>query len=177
MAEIIRHPSADARSVLTLIDGRPAIVLDEWSRSEQAGDKRIVPLATYLEARAELGARARVGLSVAGERDPGELVEALGGREALAAVGLIAIEVPKFTDGRHYSLARLLRERHGFPGDLRAFGDVLPDQLFYMRRCGYTSFELKAGKSLETGLRALQSFSVTYQGGADDPRPLYRRRA
>jgi uncharacterized protein (DUF934 family) len=81
------------------------------------------------------------------------------------------------TDGRHYSLARLLRERFGLAAELRAVGDVLPDQLLYMRRCGYTSFELAPGKSLDTGLRALQAFSVTYQGGADDPRPLYRRRA
>jgi uncharacterized protein (DUF934 family) len=90
---------------------------------------------------------------------------------------LVAIEVAKFTDGRHYSLARLLRERHGFTGELRAVGDVLPDQLFYMLRCGYSSFELAPGKSLETGVRCLAAFSVSYQGAADDPRPLYRRRA
>lgn len=172
---ILRLPSADAPCVLAILDGRPAIVLDEWRNladdealpSPDEAPAVIVGPQRYAEARA---AGLRVGLRVPGDAEP----EGLLGD---AHPELVAIEVPKFTDGRHYSLARLLREREGFTGELRAFGDVLPDQLFYMRRCGYTSFELKAGKSLATGLRTLQAFTVTYQGAVDEPRPLYRRRA
>jgi len=95
----------------------------------------------------------------------------------LAALPLIAIEFPKFTDGRGYSLARLLRERLGYRGELRAIGNVLRDQLFYMHRCGFDAFELQPGKSVQDALAAFGEFSVRYQAGADDPRPLFRRRA
>jgi len=94
----------------------------------------------------------------------------------LDGVALLAIEFPKYTDGRGYSTARLLRERYDFKGELRAVGDVLRDQLFYMRRCGIDAFELKAGKDIKGALEAFREFSVTYQGAADDPRPLFRRR-
>lgn len=92
-------------------------------------------------------------------------------------LALIAIEFPGFKDGRGYTAARLLRERFGYKGQIRAVGDVLRDQLFYMRRCGFDAFELKAGKDIQGAVAAFRDFSVTYQGAADDPRPLFRRRA
>lgn len=95
----------------------------------------------------------------------------------LATLPLVAIEFPKFTDGRGYSLARLLRDRHEYRGELRAVGNVLRDQLFYMHRCGFDAFELQAGKSVHEALEAFAEFSVRYQAAADDPRPLFRRRA
>ncbi len=95
----------------------------------------------------------------------------------LGALPLVAIEFPKFTDGRGYSLARLLRERLGYRGELRAVGNVLRDQLFYMHRCGFDAFELQPGKSVRDALAAFDEFSVRYQAAADDPRPLFRRRA
>jgi uncharacterized protein (DUF934 family) len=88
---------------------------------------------------------------------------------------LIAIDFPKFGDGRGYTSARLLRQRFGYTGELRAVGDVLRDQLFYMARCGIDSFALKAGKDIEGALAAFDDFSVAYQAAADDPRPLFRR--
>jgi uncharacterized protein (DUF934 family) len=88
---------------------------------------------------------------------------------------LIAIDFPKFADGRGYSSARRLRERLAYQGELRAVGDVLRDQLFYMHRCGIDSFALKAGKDVQGALQAFEEFSVTYQAAADDPRPLFRR--
>jgi uncharacterized protein (DUF934 family) len=88
---------------------------------------------------------------------------------------LIAIDFPKFGDGRGYTSARLLRQRFGYEGELRAVGDVLRDQLFYMARCGIDSFALKAGKDIEGALAAFDDFSVAYQAAADDPRPLFRR--
>lgn len=95
--------------------------------------------------------------------------------KSLERIPLIAVEFPKFTDGRGYSSARLLRERFNFQGELRAVGEVLRDQLFYMARCGFDSFALKPGKDIEGALAAFSDFSVTYQAGADDRRPLFRR--
>ncbi|MEX1368022.1 MAG: DUF934 domain-containing protein [Nannocystaceae bacterium] len=95
----------------------------------------------------------------------------------LLPLPLIAIEFPKFTDGRPYSLARLLRDRHGYRGELRAMGNVLRDQLFYMHRCGFDAFELSPGKSVQDALEAFGELTVRYQAAADDPRPLFRRRA
>jgi uncharacterized protein (DUF934 family) len=93
----------------------------------------------------------------------------------LPKIDLIAINFPKFGDGRGYSKARLLRERYGFKGELRAVGEVLTDQLFYMLRCGFDSFLLADGKDTQAALDAFHTFSVTYQGATDDNRPLYRR--
>ncbi|MCI0508924.1 uncharacterized protein (DUF934 family) [Chromohalobacter marismortui] len=89
---------------------------------------------------------------------------------------LIAIDFPKFTDGRGYSLARLLRERYGYQGQIRAVGDVLIDQLYYMSRCGFDAFWLREDQVVEDALNALDTFSLSYQPGTDTPEPLFRRR-
>lgn len=93
----------------------------------------------------------------------------------LESAPLVAIDFPKFADGRGYSSARLLRDRLGYSGEVRAVGDVLRDQLFYMARCGIDSFALKTGKDIEGALDAFDDFSVTYQAAADEKRPLYNR--
>jgi uncharacterized protein (DUF934 family) len=93
----------------------------------------------------------------------------------LPKVGLVAVNFPKFGDGRGYTKARLLRERFRYTGELRAVGEVLADQLFYLARCGCDAFELAPGKDAAAALRALADFSVTYQAATDEPRPLYRR--
>ncbi len=94
----------------------------------------------------------------------------------LDRIAVIAIDFPKFTDGRGYSAARLLRERYGYQGEIRAIGDVLRDQLFFMKRCGFDAFTIKNGKDIEEALAGLQDFSETYQGAVDQPQPLFRRR-
>ena len=91
----------------------------------------------------------------------------------LKTASLFAINFASFSDGRGYSLARMARDRLGFKGELRAKGDVLRDQLFYLKRCGFSSFEVPQ-ESAELA-RAFSDFSVTYQGAADDPRPLFVR--
>ena len=89
---------------------------------------------------------------------------------------LIAVNFPKFTDGRGYSIARLLRERHGYTGELRAVGDVLLDQLFYMKRCGFDSYVLRADKDINKADGCLNVFSNAYQAAVDVKEPLFRRR-
>ncbi|MGI0116251.1 DUF934 domain-containing protein [Zooshikella sp. RANM57] len=91
-------------------------------------------------------------------------------------LAVIAINFPSFTDGRGYSIARILRERLGYQGELRAVGDILHDQLFYLKRCGFDAFKLHAEKDPEEALRGLNAFSVSYQGANDHPQPLFRRR-
>jgi uncharacterized protein (DUF934 family) len=87
--------------------------------------------------------------------------------EDLQHFALVALEFPKFRDGRAYSYARLLRERYGFKGELRAVGDVLLEQLFFMLRTGFDAFEIESPDPLEDYRTALADFSVWYQPASD----------
>ncbi len=95
----------------------------------------------------------------------------------VARFGVIAIHFAQFTDGRGYSLGRLLRDRYCYSGELRAVGDVLQDQLFYLKRSGFNAFAVRADKSIDAALKSLNDFSETYQGAWDQPLPLFKRRA
>ncbi|MCE0732106.1 DUF934 domain-containing protein [Halomonas sp. G15] len=152
-----------------LFRGQPAV--DEWQLIREGhpadGTPAIVPLSQWLEGEPS---EARAPWLAADT----ELDDALAAR--LAAAPLVAIDFPKFTDGRGYSLARLLRERHGYRGEIRAIGDVLVDQLFFMRRCGFDGFSLREDQWLEDALRNLNVFSRAYQPAVDQPEPLFRRR-
>jgi uncharacterized protein (DUF934 family) len=88
---------------------------------------------------------------------------------------VVAVDFPKFTDGRGYSIAFLLRTRLGYRGELRAIGDVLPDQLAYMKRVGFDAFALRADRKAGHALAALAAFSEAYQGSVDQPLPAFRR--
>ncbi|MBB1073689.1 DUF934 domain-containing protein [Rhodoferax sp. 4810] len=91
----------------------------------------------------------------------------------LAGVRRIELAFPKFTDGRAYSQAFLLRRRLGFTGDLRATGDVLVDQLQQMQRCGFSSAVLRADQDLATAQRQLERFDGFYQGDARQVQPPF----
>lgn len=88
---------------------------------------------------------------------------------------LINVVFPKFADGRGYSTARLLRERYGFTGQLRAVGDVLFDQLFFMMRCGFNAMSMREDQDLDLAIKGFETFSDPYQGDVNDTRPLFRR--
>ena len=157
-----------------IIDG--AIVDNQWQRLE--GDTLegelptgniIVPLAYWQENREALIARGDVAVWLAPGEEPKDL------EDDLAALPLVAIHFPAFKDGRGYSYARELRTRYKFDGEVRATGDVLRDQLFYMTRCGFNAFEVRADRNIEEALQGLKDFSVTYQADVNDPRPIYRR--
>ena len=94
----------------------------------------------------------------------------------LANFPLIVVEFPVMADGRGFSLARLLRERYDFGGEIRARGDFIRDQVFFLARVGVNAFESAAAKNLSELLPALKEFSVKYQAATDDPTPLYRKR-
>jgi uncharacterized protein (DUF934 family) len=134
------------------------------------GIDAIVPLALWCQRRAELLARAgRTGVWLEPSDEPAELFANAPLPE------LIAVRFPVFTDGRGYSIARLLRERHGYRGEMRAVGDVLRDTLFELARCGFDAFALRADQDPVDALAAFEEFSEAYQAAADRG-PLFARR-
>jgi len=113
---------------------------------------------------------AAAALRLEPHEDPAAVAERLGG------AARIEVHFPLFTDGRGYSIARLLRERYGYRGELRAVGDVQRDQLFYLARVGFDAFLLRDGEDAEGALAALAGFSEAYQSSVERPMPLFRRR-
>lgn len=139
--------------------------------SMPAADNVIVPLAAWQALREQLVAReGGLGVWLAGEHDPGAIAE------DLQHFQVVAVQFPSFTDGRGYSTGRLLRERYGWRGELRAIGDIQRDQLFYLARCGFDAFDLRAGEDPHVALGAFNDFSEAYQTSADRSLPLFRRR-
>lgn len=124
----------------------PAIVsADRWTAERDALAQRNAPLGIRLSSDTALEDVA----------------------DAIGRVALIALEFPAFTDGRPYSTARLLRERHGFTGELRAVGQVLRDQAQFMQRCGFDSFELPEQADAGNWIEGLSDIAVHYQPTAD----------
>ena len=160
---------------MVLIKNKQVVEGDTW---QYVADDQPVPLdgdvvvgfARYDRDNFDYTKRTgRLGLRIDPEDD---LMQTL---THLPKVDLVVISFPRYGDGRGYTKARLLRERFHYQGELRAVGEVLADQLFYMSRCGFDTFELAPGKSVEAALRSFDDFSVKYQASTDEPRPLYRR--
>ncbi len=129
-----------------------------------------VPFDAWLDRREDLLKRnSRLGVILENTDD----VKAL--EQDLDRLDLVVLKFPKMTDGRAFTQARLLRERLGFEGEIRASGDVLQDQVFYMQRCGFSSFELRDDQDVPSVLKAFDEMSVTYQGAADTDAPIWRR--
>jgi len=105
-----------------------------------------------------------------------ELAE-LSASGALDGIERIELDFPKFTDGRAYSQALLLRRRYKFTGDIRATGDVLIDQLVHMHRSGFSSAVLAEGVDPAAAERQFERFAAFYQGDVNEPRPLFAREA
>jgi uncharacterized protein (DUF934 family) len=155
-----------------VVDDRWTLLPDAKSLSDvPPGAAVIVPLALWRMERAALLARSDVGVWLAPTDDPA----ALAGD--VAKLPLIAVNFPKFTDGRGYSIARLLRERHGFRGELRAIGDVLRDQLFALSQCGFDAFALRADRNATEALASFDDFQGVYTSTTKTREPWFRRRA
>lgn len=172
MAEIIQHGAivADDWEVLRLTES------DTPDTVQVPPGRWIVPLTVWQAQREHLAARleaGELGVWLSGSDDPALLAE------DLVRLRLIAVDFPKFTDGRGYSIATLLRTRLGYGGELRAIGNVLRDQFFFYRRCGFDVIAPQPGKysaeQLRAALASLEDFSEPYQGAADRPEPLFRR--
>ena len=153
------------------------VITDRWERLTEpalplpAGDL-ILPFAFWQAHQDALAGRAgKIAVCLKGDDD----LEALA--DFLPLFEMIALEFPNFKDGRGYSHARLLRERFGFRGELRAVGDVLRDQLFFMGRCGIDAFQVRKDKDAEDALKGLSGFTVKYQTAADGEPPIYKTRS
>lgn len=151
-----------------------AFVADRWRPLAEdepipAAGPVTVSLARWPGVRAALLARgAPVGLRLPNEAAPAVLAE------DIAHLALIVLNFPRFTDGRAYSQARLLRGRLGYRGRLRAAGNVLRDQLLFMQRCGIDSFEVDERAVQENWLAAFSEIDVFFQP-AEDRRPWVLR--
>ncbi len=153
-----------------VVDDSYEILPKDFNEASVEGLK-IVPLAYWLAHAENLKSQAEIGVWIDSDEGPEELAPFLD------SLKLIALNFPKFADGRGYSIARILRDRYKYQGELRAIGDVLHDQLFYMKRCGFDAFAIRADKDPVAALAGLQAFSDCYQGASDNPVPLFRRRA
>jgi uncharacterized protein (DUF934 family) len=156
-------------------DGR--LASDRWHRYADEGPLQPdIPALVSLErftAEREALIRAQADLGV--QLEPGDDPAALAGD--LDRIALVAIHFPSFTDGRGYSYARLLRERYGFKGEIRAVGHVLRDQYLFLARAGFDAFEVKDGETAEKWLDATRAITHAYQPATDARRPIWALRA
>ena len=157
-----------------------AVVADEWNvlrlHEGDASDsvvvpsgKVLVPLPVWQCQHEALQQRTDLGLWLAGF----ERIEDI--QEEVHRFPVIAVDFHKYTDGRGYTIAYRLRNQLKYRGELRAMGDVMRDQLFYMQRVGFDAFALKAGKDISDAMNGLKDFSLSYQASTDNAQPLYRR--
>jgi uncharacterized protein (DUF934 family) len=165
MSEIIKNGQVvnDDWTILRLSEDQSAEVIDVPNSNV------IVPLAVWQAQYATLSKRTNVGVWLASAERADSL------KADIQALPVIAIDFPKFSDGRGYSIAYNLRARLGYQGELRAIGDVLRDQLFYMQRVGFNAFAPRADRSIHDALKGLTDFSVSYQTSIDQKSPLFRR--
>ena len=137
--------------------------------------KVIVPLSVFIARKEALSARIANG-EIGVWLDTHELLaDLVTSQPDLNALPIIAVHVERFADGRIFSLGTLLRTRYGFKNELRATGDVLRDQLFFLKRSGFSSFLLRADRSAVEALASLNDFTAPYQGAVDEPRPVFSR--
>lgn len=132
----------------------------------------LIPVAVWLAQKDQLHNRTDIGVWLDSD-DGAELIGADANRFAV-----IGVNFPVFMDGRAFSTARLLRERFGFTGELRAVGNFMRDQLCYLRRCGVNAFAFANPETnLEEAVKSLTDLQEYYQASVDQPLPLFRRRA
>ena len=137
--------------------------------------KVIVPLSVFIARKAQLQARINAG-EIGVWVDTHEVLNDLAEHQAdLNQLPIIAIHVERFADGRIFSLGLLLRTRYGFKNELRAIGDVLRDQLFFLKRSGFDSYLIRSDRNAQEAMLSLKDFSAPYQGAVDEPRPAFLR--
>ncbi|MCB1905975.1 MAG: DUF934 domain-containing protein [Rhodocyclaceae bacterium] len=159
-----------------IVDGK--ICNDDWQvvpadATELPDGRLIVSLAMWRDGDERLAGRDQVGVWLEADDDPAEIAL------ALPSLPVVAVNFPKFADGRGYSTAALLRTRYGYRGQLRAIGEVLRDQFFYLERCGFDALQPPEGRysdtQLEAALASLADFSEPYQAAVTPPQPVWRR--
>ena len=163
-------------NIIKLVGNEPKVIEDDWQvvRAPEEVDsarlaRSIVPFAYWRDGGGSVSAAQAVWIAPDDDFEPHV--------RQMQGLALIAVDFPSFRDGRGYSIATLLRARYGWTGQLRAIGDVLRDQLNYMRRCGFDAFAVRADKDIHDAVKSFCHYSVRYQGAVDEPLPLFRRRS
>lgn len=143
--------------------------------SDESGDfsqsNIMIPASYWLANQATFSGRSDVAIWFAGNDN----VADYDGK--LDQFSVIGVNFPAFADGRGYSIAHLIIERQNYKGELRAIGDVLIDQLFFMKRCGFSSYLLKEGLDPKVAIGYFETFSEPYQLAVDIKEPIFRRKA
>lgn len=162
--------------VLFKLTGEKTVSAEQITNTEiPSAGKIIVPLSVFIVRKAELQNRMtsnQIGVWI----DTHEILEDLVNSVSdLNSLPIIAVHVERFADGRIFSLGNLLRSRYGFKNELRAIGDVLRDQLYFLKRSGFTSYLIRSDRSATEALPSLNDFTNPYQGAVDEPRPVFKR--
>ena len=157
---------------MTLLDNAACEIADGWVEvADDAplpeGAPAIISLARLTgDAASFAGRNAPLGVSLPSNTRP----EAVAG--LLDRVSLIAIQFPVFKDGRGFTIARTLRERYGYTGEIRAVGHILPDQYVFLLRCGFTTAAIPDGVDAARFRQAIGQYDIAYQAAVTDDSPL-----
>ena len=143
-----------------------AVVDDVWITAADDVELPDVPVIVTLnrwqvERDRLIGRNAPLGIRLESGQSPAEIAGDLD------RFSVVALEFPVFTDGRAFTSARILRERYGYSGEIRAVGDVLRDQILFMVRCGFDAFEMGSDGGAEDWHAAVAEIDVFYQAAAD----------
>lgn len=138
--------------------------------AELSAGQWLVHIKWYMENQQELANRNNISVWLDSD-DEAESASSL-----VNSLPVIGINFPVFTDGRGFSIGRTIRERYKFAGELRAIGNFMQDQLFYLKRCGFDAFIVSDNVNAESMAKSLADFSDFYQAAVDQPVPLFRRR-
>ncbi|MFM9834862.1 MAG: DUF934 domain-containing protein [Methylophilaceae bacterium] len=162
--------------VLFKLTGEKTVTDEQIANTEiPTSGNIILPLSVFIARKNELESRlsqGTVGVWLATHEVLEDLLKMISDINQLP---IIAVFVERFADGRIFSLGTLLRSRYGFKNELRAFGDVLRDQLFFLKRAGFSSFQIRANRSAEEAIASLNDFTAPYQGAVDEPRAIFTR--
>ena len=161
--------------VLFKLTGEETFSAEQIAATQIPAGKVLIPFAVWRAHKDTLANRVsqgEVGLLIATHEAIEDVIAEV---KDINAFVLVAIYVERFADGRIFTIGNLLRTRYGFKNELRAVGDVLRDQLFFLKRSGFNSYLIRADRSATEALASLKDFSEPYQGAVDIAQPAWRR--
>ena len=162
--------------VLFKLTGEETFTAEQIAATQiPATGKILVPFTVWRANKDALASRVsqgEVGLLIATHEAIEDVIAEV---KDINVFALVAVYVERFADGRIFTIGNLLRTRYGFKNELRAVGDVLRDQLFFLKRSGFNSYLIRADRSAVEALEILKDFSQPYQGAVDIEQPAWRR--
>jgi uncharacterized protein (DUF934 family) len=161
--------------VLFKLTGEETFTAEQIAATQIPEGKVLVPFAVWRANKDALASRVsqgEVGLLIATHE---AIEDVMAEVKDINAFALVAVYVERFADGRIFTIGNLLRTRYGFKNELRAVGDVLRDQLFFLKRSGFNSYLIRADRNAQEALHSLKDFSEPYQGAVDIAQPAWRR--